>query len=421
MDSVSKNKFLNHKLLSKSNIAVGLALLMILGLLVSRGLCTIATMLFGLNGLWRINPKNWLKNKWWLLGVCWVAAYAITYFWSADHHSWHERFDTKLPFLFLPLAFGFLPRFNIRQLQTFTIGTALMILMGVGYSTWFFLSAPAYYVHEYNFSNILPTLVENDHICFSLSVALFTAWCVYVFPLLHGKAAKWFIGITIGVCSAFLHLLSAKSGLVAWYLMVLGWSIYVGLKKSKWLGLSMLVCFVLFVFLAFRYVPTFQQRISYVRYTYEVYKNGNITGDYSDMGRMISYDIAIKLIKKHPLTGVGAGDILEEMKKGYDKWYPQVKEEQRLFPHNQFLTIALGCGLLAVLIFIVWLIWPLIHLEKSRAGAFFLITWIMLLVPLLVEPFLEIQFGVFVYLFFLLWQKHMIGRQDDNLHTKEKV
>jgi len=344
MDSVSKNKFLNDKLLSKSNIALLLALLMVLGLLVARDLCSITTILFGLNALRDINPKRWLKNKWWLLGVCWVGMYAITYFWSTDHHSWHERFDTKLPVLFLPLAFGFLPKFNIKQLQVFTIGVGLMMLMGIGYSTWFYISRPAYYIHEYNFSNILPTLVENDHICFSLSVALFTGWCVYVFPYLQSKAVKWFTGITIVLCSVFLHLLSAKSGLVAWYLLVLGWSIYVGLKKSKWLGLGMVACFVLFVALAFRYVPTFQQRISYVKYTYDVYKGGNITGDYSDMGRMISYDIALKLIKQHPLTGVGAGDILEEMKKGYDQWYPQVKEEQRLFPHNQFLTIALGCG-----------------------------------------------------------------------------
>lgn len=408
MDSVSKNKFLNDKLLSKSNIALLLALLMVLGLLVARDLCSITTILFGLNALRDINPKRWLKNKWWLLGLCWVGMYAITYFWSTDHHSWHERFDTKLPVLFLPLAFGFLPKFNIKQLQAFTIGVGLMMLMGIGYSTWFYVSRPAYYIHEYNFSNILPTLVENDHICFSLSVALFTGWCVYVFPYLQSKAVKWFTGITIVLCSVFLHLLSAKSGLVAWYLLVLGWSIYVGLKKSKWLGLGMVACFVLFVALAFRYVPTFQQRISYVKYTYDVYKGGNITGDYSDMGRMISYDIALKLIKQHPLTGVGAGDILEEMKKGYDQWYPQVKEEQRLFPHNQFLTIALGCGIPAVLLFIGWLLWPVLRIKKSREGAFFLITWTMLLVPLLVEPFLEIQFGVFVYLFFLLWQKHQM-------------
>jgi len=408
MDSVSKNKFLNDKLLSKSNIALLLALLMILGLLVARDLCSIATILFGLNALRDINPKRWLKNKWWLLGVCWVGMYAITYFWSIDHHSWHERFDTKLPVLFLPLAFGFLPKFNIKQLQAFTIGVGLMMLMGIGYSTWFYISRPAYYIHEYNFSNILPTLVENDHICFSLSVALFTGWCVYLFPYLQSKAVKWFTGIIIVLCSVFLHLLSAKSGLVAWYLLVLGWSIYVGLKKSKWLGLGMVACFVLFVALAFRYVPTFQQRISYVKYTYDVYKGGNITGDYSDMGRMISYDIALKLIKQHPLTGVGAGDILEEMKKGYDQWYPQVKEEQRLFPHNQFLTIALGCGIPAVLLFIGWLLWPVLRIKKIREGAFFLIIWTMLLVPLLVEPFLEIQFGVFVYLFFLLWQKHQM-------------
>ena len=152
-----------------------------------------------------------------------------------------------------------------------------------------------------------------------------------------------------------------------------------------------------------------------------LYQRGEMSGMYSDMGRLISYDIALKEITKHPLTGVGAGDMFDEVKKGYAQWYPDVTESRKLLPHNQFMLVALGCGLLTFVIFCVWVFMPFGIVQKNREGFFLLSTIIILLVPLMEEPTLEIQFGVFVYLFFLLWQKHMIGRQDDNLHTKEKV
>ncbi|MBA3829443.1 MAG: O-antigen ligase family protein [Taibaiella sp.] len=380
---------------------------MIAGFLVWRPLNSICTILFGINALRSIHPKEWIKQKWWLLGVCWVGMYALTYFWSTDIYSWHERFDTKLPVLLLPLGFAFLPRFSIKQLQIFTVAVSLMMLAGAAYSAYFFVQSSSYYINEYGQSQVLPTPVENDHICFSIGIAVVVAWCVSIFPYLVSKAVRWLAVVTIVLLSVFLHLLAAKSGLVAWYVFVLGWCIYVAIRKNKLVGIGMIVAGVLFVVAAFRYVPTFRNKIGYVEYTYGLYKSGSRTGDYSDMGRVISYDIAVKLIKEHPWGGVGAGDILEAMKGGYDRWYPQVKEEQRLFPHNQFLTIALGCGLPAVLLFIAWLLYPLVYVPKTRAGIFFIITWCMLLVPLLVEPFLEIQFGVFVYLFFVLWQRQL--------------
>jgi hypothetical protein len=36
---------------------------------------------------------------------------------------------------------------------------------------------------------------------------------------------------------------------------------------------------------------------------------------------------------------------------------------------------------------------------------YFIMVWLMLLVPLMVDVFLEVQFGVAVYLTFLLWQR----------------
>lgn len=400
---MNKNTFLNNKLLSKSNIAIFLAILSVLGFLVSRPLNSVATILFGINALWGINPKQWLKQKWWWICVLWVASYAITYFWTTDMHSWHERIDVKLAFLLLPISFALLPRFSIKQFTILTFALAILFLAGAGYSISFLVRSYHYYIDKYWFSAVLPTPVENDHICFSVAIALFVVWSVYFFPYLKGRVAKVLLALTIAILSIYLHILSAKSGLLAWYVFIVMWLFYMVIKKNRLLGLGMIIMFSAFSYFAWNYIPTLRQKVGYVRYSIEMYEQGERTGNFSDVGRIISDDIAVKIIKEHPFTGVGAGDILEEMDKGYDRWYPQVKKENRLFPHNQFLSAAVGCGVLSLIVLLVLVIYPMFSINKNRQGFFATIVSLMLLIPLLAEPFLEIQFGVFVYLFFLLW------------------
>jgi len=73
-----------------------------------------------------------------------------------------------------------------------------------------------------------------------------------------------------------------------------------------------------------------------------------------------------------------------------------------LLPHNQFLIVALGCGLPAAILFTVWVLMPLLSLRRNRQSFFFFIVWLALLMQLMIEPVLEVQYGVWMYLFFLV-------------------
>ena len=135
-------------------------------------------------------------------------------------------------------------------------------------------------------------------------------------------------------------------------------------------------------------------------------EHGDHSGRFGDNNRLYSYKIAVDLIKKHPLTGVGTGDIKSSMDTGYAARYPEVPAMARLIPHNEFLVVGLGCGIPAMILFSIWVFMPLASLKKNRQSFFFFMAWLILLLQLMIEPVLEVQMGVFVYLFFLLLQKH---------------
>jgi O-antigen ligase len=256
------------------------------------------------------------------------------------------------------------------------------------------------------YSHVLPTLAYGDHIRYSLAVALFIIWSVYYLPRLEHKGAKWWVIIAAIFLSVYLHILAARTGLVIWYLFVALWSLRLLFTQSPLKGIAVIAFLVIGSTLAVRYIPTLEKRVWYIKHTYELYQKGDMASGYSDMGRLISYDIATDKIKQNLFTGVGAGDMLAEMNSGYDAKYPDVPPEYRLLPHNQFLIVCLGCGIVAFALFMAWVCYPLRWVKRTRDGFFLFTVWLSLLLALLVEPMLEVQLGVFVYLFFLLWQRH---------------
>lgn len=392
-------------MLEKSNIAVICIFGMIASFLVSKYTLSITVFLFGINAIRDIPPRQWLRNKWWLLGVGWVALYALTWFWSDDKHTWDIRWQTKLPVLILPLAVSFMPRFSAKQLQFITISSLLLLLAGACYSTSFFLIDPINTVKQYKYSGILPTLPKSDHIRASIAIALFIIWGIYTWPILESKRAKWLVGICIGLLIIYMHILAVKSGLLSLYLFLGCWGIYLAVAKKKLAGIIIIIAIPLSVLFAVRYIPTFRERAHYIDFQWYMLTHGDQSGNYGDINRLMSYKIAVSLIKEHPLTGTGTGDMLTSMDKGYEKMYPDVPQHAVLLPHNQFLIVALGCGIPAMLLFITWVFIPLTKLRRDRQSFFFFMVWLILFLQLMIEPVLEVQIGVFVYLFFLILQK----------------
>jgi O-antigen ligase len=413
--SVSKSSFLNNKKLDKSNIALICILGMVGGFLLSRALLSLSMFLFGINALWNVDPRRWFRDKWWLIGMGWIAVYALTWFWTGDKGNWDTRLQVKLPIMLLPLAFSFIPSFTRKQLQIFTLGVALMLVASAFYSISFLVWKPAYYISQYRQSHILPTLPRQDHIRASITIVLFIAWSVYVWPFLSGKAARWILAVSLGILVVFIHILAAKTGLVSLYLFIICWSIYLAFVKKNKAGIILLAAIPIFVIAGIKYIPTFRERVNYIDFTYYMYKSGDTSGQYGDLARLMSYKLSFRLIQQHPLTGVGTGDMITEMDKAFTQYYPAAPAEARILPHNQFLVVALGCGVPAMLLFAVWVFMPLFRIRKNRQGFFFFTIWLILFIQLLIEPVLEVQFGVFVYLFFLLMQKQELRPDTDRV------
>lgn len=386
---------------------------MLVGFMVNQVTLSITMFLFCINALWGTRPADWLRNKYWLLGIAWMALIACSYFWSADKAHWERSFQVKFPLFLFPLACGYMPAFSKVQLQRLTALMGVIFLAGIGYSLSFLVTEYQKYTSGYKWSVLLPTPCSQDHVRFSMALALYFIWCILLWPALQLRGMRLFIALSMAVVAVYLHILAAKSGLVALYGFCILWGVYFSFVKKKIAGLIIIVSIPAFLLFATRFIPTFSERLDYMGYAWTMLREGDRSGKYGDVNRLMSYKIATSLILEHPWLGVGAGDMMAEMKNGYEKYYPQVDDKARLLPHNQFLIAALGCGIPAMLLFTTWVLYPLTWLRRNRQSFFIFVTWLLLLFQLLIEPILEVQYGVFVYLFFLWWMSQKIPESED--------
>ena len=391
-------------------IAVLSCLMMIAGMLHARALVSIGAIALFLNACLPGNIKNnWVQIRKSQLAI-WSAlfffSYVVSGLWSSNTEEWASRIVIKLPFLLLPFAFLSVPVHKLTMMKILVYGISGLLMINIGQSLYTFLQNPSYYIESYGSSKLIPTTIYNDYIRFSLTLVLTTLLNVYLLLEHWAHLRKWdkaLIFFIILVLTGFNHLLATKTGLLGFYIMVaiLGFGkIY---TRNKLIAALFVLVLPVLGFLAYLKVPTIRAKVEYVQKEIEMANDPNAALDYnySDQGRIISYQLALNIIKEHPLLGVGAGDLKKAMADQYAAHYPQIPEENRLIPHNQLLFVMVALGSLLSLIFIVMIVQPIF--SKGPRAVYAIATSAVLIFAMMAESMLEVQFGVLVYLFFVLF------------------
>ncbi len=353
---------------------------------------------------WRSTLRqNWLRFRSyrpWLAITLFFFIVLVSALWSSDYSYTLERLRIKLPFLVLPFAFASMPPLKRKELLTILYFVVVMM---------FCLSLYVFIDFVVNYDECMDLLSKgghlptpSNHIRFSLTLALaILAGLVLFFEkfYLRANAERWVLGLMTLFLFGFIHLLSVRSGIVAMYLglfiLVVHW---VFAKKKYLLGLAGLAVLLGLPFVAYYTIPTFKLKMDYARWDYLQFKQGQGAG-YPDSERLTSMQAGLDIFMEHPVLGVGAGDLKAHMQHYYEKELAG-KYNFRM-PHNQFVTVMAGTGILGLLAFLLAFFTPLFFRCNFKQPLFVAFHAVIFL-SFLMENTLENNFGVSLYLFFLL-------------------
>jgi hypothetical protein len=129
----------------------------------------------------------------------------------------------------------------------------------------------------------------------------------------------------------------------------------------------------------------------------EYYHSGGVVG-YSMPQRIELWKNSVQLIKKHPLFGVGTGDVKDAFSQEL-QLNNSPMAETNMRSHNQYLTFSISFGIIGLLLIMFAMIYPSVVLKKYRSSLF-LVFFCIILFSMLTEDTLEPQDGVTFFAFF---------------------
>ena len=305
--------------------------------------------------------------------------------------------DTYLYILFYPILFYFIKSSNakiskIKALKVFI--TSVLVA-----------SVILFFVNLYNHKISLTTntffaeYLGLTHVYFGIFLGVS---CVFLLQIKNDN--KTFISKYVDVITFFIILfmlihIGARMSLLAVFL-VLGLSLYKRVPlKWHYKGLLLLMVFIGALALSYKTVPRVRNDIRQIQ---KVYHSVN-TNDKQDLlenswrnmyQRFLVTKYTLKLIKTDLFFGKGLqnvkGKVSEQiLKDGYKYFQP-------INPHNQYLHILLGMGLLSFLFFL----WMLFQFYKEQPiASYFLIYFLIIL---LTESALVRVKGISVFFIFTL-------------------
>lgn len=417
----------NIKKIKIRDLAVFLAWFVILGMVYSPFLLSVAMIGYGVLAFFSLeggrpvlNPdltkhfRFYLSDKaYWVISlIFFLVLFSGILTESGNFAYWGERIRLKIAFLLFPFAFASLPPITdkaFKGVMYFFVGVMFFTCLGIGIHYIIHFEEINHLIHQ---GQPMPT--PRNHIRFSLLLAysIFTAFYLFKkkFTLKYEWERPLMLGIT-GFLFLFLHLLSVRSGLVAFYMTAVvlilrrAW-----VSKKYFQGLALVALMAAIPVIAYRAIPSFKAKVDYSLYDRWIRQHDLSQNDYSDGGRVVSIKMGLEIGNDYPLLGVGAGNLRQEVINRYAQKFQEDMEPK--MPHNQLVSIYAGTGFVGLGLFLFAFFFPLFY-KKAYRHTLFLSFHIIVFLSFMVENTIENSIGIAFYLFFLLLSL--------NYQTKDRI
>lgn len=399
------NKLQNE---GRSTIIFILIIIMMTALVVSRTFLSVSMMVFILVTFshpgWKKQLRTFLLTPLlWGMSLLLIIP-LLSGLWSDDKQQWMELIRVKLPLLFLPLAFAGPFVITKKQGETLAYIFIALITTGTLWCMYHYLQHIDEVNEGYLRAKSILTPLGNDRVRFSwlVSVVVLLSGWLAILKQKEEKTISVVLMVVAGWLVIFLHILAVRTGLFSLYLVFFTLAIWLLIKKiNRRYSILLLILLGSLPLMAYFLFPTFQNRVKYINYDFGYFKKAHYLPGGNDAIRVISIRAGWEITKENPVTGTGFGDILVEAKKWYGLNYPQMTEEDKIYPGSEWMMYGAGSGIPGLIIFTAVMFLPFFIQVKEG------LLWYLMngtaAFSFLFDIGLEVQFGVFIWSFIVLW------------------
>lgn len=378
--------------------------LLFAGFLFNRVVNNAGFFLIALYTLIRIREARKLLSDPWMISFVLLALIPVASDMLLEGMQFYRhRGDMKMMLPVFPLFFiAWKP--SGRDLRA--IGILFLILMAIStaYSLYHYFSDFNSMYMTYKQSGVVPTLSKKDHIRIGWATAVS---CVLAVHMARGIALRWSVAllyIYALVQFVFLHILGSKTGLLMLYTGLLIYTIHSLPPGRKWITAVLIPVILAVPVIAYKTIPSFEQRVNFIKYDFEYYSRGEYREGLSDANRFYSLMAGKEIISTYPLLGTGFSRLQTHVNEWYVRNRPEIEQKNYFLPTSQILIYWASAGLIGLLVILFHLVWPLTR-KVLLSDAMFCAYFIPAAGSFTFETHLENQLPLFFYGFFtaLFW------------------
>ena len=368
----------------------------------------VAYLIGGLLFIWILEgdfKKKFIKisiNKYTMLFIGYYLIYLIGLTYSKNIKFGIFDLGIKSSILIFPIIFSSLNiknsfKFNINNyLKWFIYGCITASIICLTNATFQYMKDGYYMNYYYTYLSIL-THPSYFAMYLTFAISIIILFLINVKLSIKIRIAYYFLILFFTI---MLFLLSSKSGLVTLVIIFLITFLYIMIIKKKYLagaGLLGIMGIGFFIMLLI-----FPYSIKRILVTKDAIKNKTYSNSQVEEGtgnRIQIWKISMEIIKEHPITGVGTGDVKDELLKKYKEKNFTYAYERKFNAHSQYIQTWIATGLTGFIILLMVLFLPLIQAIK-KANLLYIFFLSIIIFNITVESMFEVQAGVVFYGFF---------------------
>ncbi len=397
--------------LTPVNLAWLASVVAVVGLSASKAALSISTGALAFAAVWQMAQEGSIRGLWrdrtGNIQTLLFFLPLVSVIYTEHYGIWQEEMIVRLPLLALPLAYAILPRFS--EKQYFIILFAFILTLSI-------ISVLTLIRYFQDFTLITESIKYNKHISIvrktsHIHFGLMLAFSIFA-CLIHLRTGRQFFHsaergillLCVFINLASLHILTSRSGIVAFYgALVLISLILMVQKRAFKQGLAVLTFIILAPLASYLAIPSFQNRVNITRYDLEQSLNPQENLHIYSLGmRTLAWKTSWKVFLKHPLLGTAPADLETELLRQYEADGVVLNLSTPMHrPHNQYLEQLAGLGIVGIIALFFVLLHPLIF-NKGENSIVFWSFLVMFMLIMLVESLWERQITIAFYSIFYM-------------------
>lgn len=383
----------------RKNIPLLLMIISLAGLYFSRALLSIATVLWLVYGI-----IEWIRQKEKISKqplAIWAIAFPMLSLLGSWQSSWSHPQNQQILLTALGYpawALGLLAIKDPQQWKRIRVAWVIGAIIGLCYPLIAFVGDMQGNIQSLGSGKALPVFMDTDHVRFG--ILLVSAVTVNWILLKEDPANKW-LKISLFFLIAGVLFTAIRTAWVLLFTLFMGWILLESKKK-------MIALFLLIVVGAISYqIPTVKNKIHYTLYDFEQYNQNGYNPNYSDGARRAINQVSWKAIQEKGFSNMGWAVIPDRLQEEF-KNSTQGSETNFGWPFNQWLFWWMGVGFGGMLLFTLWLCYPLLYAWR-KTNASIAIWTLAIAASCLVECTINYQYGTLLHIVpLLLLQKNYL-------------